>query len=327
MFSNKKTDEIFKKCAVLVRDYLSKFPYDIIHTSGSEAGFIMSLVRKSGLRIPWVHTNYATLTVRRVMTQNSSPAQAFSDSIARRELLSLQQCDCVIALSDVDKWEISSVFGIDKSKINVVNPGVDHSVFFWGRKHDRKPIVISAGRMSDVKDFPFLLRSFRLVINQMYDIKPTLVIVGGNRLERDKLGLLKQIENLNLQHQVRFLDGMDQKILAQYFRQAKVFVGSSRHETFGLLPVEARACGTPSVVRSNSSYISAVKNGYGGYFVDNEHEQDMADKIAYILSLGNNQWRKMSREALMSVQQYTWPRMAQGCIKVYKNIGNLSRKI
>jgi glycosyltransferase involved in cell wall biosynthesis len=299
----------------------SEYGDGLIHTCGSEAGYVMALARKMGLRIPWVHTNYATLAVRRVFVQGLTIDQALSDEIARREMLSLKQCDHVVALSEVDKEETCEVFGIDKSKITAIPPGVDHSVFNLGEKHSREHWVITAGRMSKVKDFPFLIKAFRLALDTLpAATMPKLIIIGGNAAEREELGLPQFAKSMGLFQHLNFYDGMEQAELAKFFQQAWVFAGCSQHETFGLLPVEARACGTPWVVRANSSYLTTATDGYGGYFADNHSEQDMANKIAEILSLSDNQWNKMSMAANASTKQYNWPKTAQNHTAVYQNI-------
>ena len=155
----------------------------------------------------------------------------------------------------------------------------------------------------------------------------TVCSPGGNSTERNGLNLPEQIKFLGLEPHVCFLDGMEQAELARYFRRAKVFAGSSQHETFGLLPLEARACGTPTVVRENSSYALLAESGYGGYLSDDQSESDMADKIARILSLDCDQWGRMSRDATDSARRYSWSVMARKCQEVCRDIISKSRKL
>jgi D-inositol-3-phosphate glycosyltransferase len=320
------SEESCQTYAHILKQQYSESPPDIVYTSGSEAGYVMYLAKAHGLRIPWIHTNYATLAVRRVNVMGMTTTDALSDPVTQRELSVLNHCDHIIALSEIDKTEICEVFDITREKITVVHPGVDHSIFTPGELHNRESLVISAGRMSKIKDFPFLLRSFQLVTKFLLSttMMPKLVIIGGDKQERDDLGLPQLVESLSLKHCISFYDGMKQSDLARYFQRARVFVGCSQHETFGLLPIEARACGTPWVVRANSSYLSSATNGYGGFFVDNVHEQDMAKKISDLLSLSDRQWEKMSKAAIESASQYTWPKAAQNCMTVFVNVSKLS---
>lgn len=305
--------------AGLVR-YLSEANPTIVHTAGSDAGSAMAEVRQSGLDTPWVHTNYATLAVRRAVVEKIPVEAALRDAVAECERLSLISCDRVIALSEVDKLETCAVFGIGEEKVEVSHPGVDSTIFTPGPSRGCEHLAVSAGRMSGIKDYPFLLRAFRSVVSQNRELPPKLLIIGGNESERQELGIAETVKQLGLETNVQFLDGMDQAELARYFRRAKVFVGSSKHETFGLLPLEARACGTPTVVRNNSSYVLLGENGHGGYVVDNQDEKDMANKIAGVLSLKFDAWQRMSEEALESSRRYSWLAMARRCMEVYRDV-------
>jgi|GEM_PF-2838157 len=299
---------------------------EVVHTSGSEAGFAMIKLRQAGFRIPWVHTNYATIAVRRVMSDSSTASEALLGSMEQRELSCLHECDHVIALSEVDRQEISSVFGVIVDKITVAEPGVNHEIFHPRNLSYRSPIVISAGRMSRIKDFPFLIRCFRRVVDLNPDLHGLrLIIIGGNDKERREIGLPQAVENLGLSSKVELVDGINQRGLAERFCTAKVFAGVSKHETFGLLPVEARACGAPFVVRANSSYLATATDGFGGYFADNDLEQDMAEKISHILNLSQADWKAMSHQAVESTGKFQWSETVKTCIRVYQ--GSVAKRL
>lgn len=224
-------------------------------------------------------------------------------------------------MSEVDRQETSSIFGISTAKITVAEPGINHEIFSPKNFSCRQPTVISVGRMSKIKDFPFLIHCFRQVV----DLNPKLeglklIIVGGNERERFEIGLPQLIGHLDLGSKVEMIDGTDQRGLAEQFRYARVFAGVSRHETFGLLPVEARACGVPFVVRANSSYLTTAIDRLGGYFTNNNSEQDMADKISHILNLPHSDWAEMSHQAVESTKRFQWPKMVDKCLYAYHQI-------
>jgi len=319
--TKKDLDTCLNKFISSVGIYLQNNKPELIHTSGSESGYVMMKLRQFGLRIPWVHTNYATLTVRRVVVYGQSILEALTDSMGQRESSCLENCDHIIALSEVDRQETSSIFGIMPSKITVAEPGIDHEIFYPGNFLNRLPVIISAGRMSAIKDFPFLIRCFRQVVNLVPHLEETkLIIVGGNEEERYEIGLPQIIKHFDLESKIEFIDGVDQIRLAEQFRRARIFAGVSKHETFGLLPVEARACGTPSVVRANSGYLTTAIDGFGGYFTNNDSEQDMANKISYILNLSNANWIKKSHQAVETAKKFQWPNMVKTCLDVYQRL-------
>lgn len=140
-------------------------------------------------------------------------------------------------------------------------------------------------------------------------------------MPRDKLGLSEMVRKLDIQNFVSFVDSVPrQEVLAKYFQIGRVFVGTSRHETFGRLPIEARACGTPFVVRANSSYLATAKNGEGGYFSANNSEEEMARKITEILRLPFQEWQKLSRLAYESTKKFSWRKSALGHLRLFQSL-------
>ena len=81
--------------------------------------------------------------------------------------------------------------------------------------------------------------------------------------------------------------------------------------------MEARSCGTPFVVRSNSSYLATARDGEGGYFTDNNSEEEMAQKIGEILRLPFSEWQKLSRFAVKSTDNFSWRKSAEDYLNLY----------
>jgi len=308
-----------------IAKYLRKHKFDIIYTSGSEAGLVIATLRERRLlkSTVWVHKNYATLAVRRVIVEEMSTDKATSDAMGQREKTVLHKCDHIIASTSIDKEEIEKVFDIKKSKISVISPGLNHNIFKPPQfLNERPPFVISVGRMAKIKDWPFLLRAFKKVVENNADNEELLlIIIGGSKEERDRLGLSEMVRKLNIQNFVSFVDSVpQQEVLAKYFQIARVFVGASRHETFGRLPIEARACGTPFVVRANSSYLATATDGEGGYFSANTSEEEMAEKITKILRLPFQKWQKLSQLAYKSTKKFSWEKSALEHLQLFQSL-------
>ncbi|HPT30078.1 MAG TPA: glycosyltransferase [bacterium] len=297
---------------------------DIVHTSGSEAGAVMSMLRNQGLNTPWVHTNYATIGVRKVLVEKADFLSLVDTSeVVKRELNCLLDCDHIISLSEIDAQEIAKIFRIAKKKISYIYPGIDRQIFYPNRSIVRDDLIISAGRLSPIKDYAFLLTTFRLLLDLCKEgLKPKLLVVGGNNKEREELGLEQLADKLKIAKQLIFSDALSQIELAECFRQAKVFIGHSQHETFGLLPAEARACGLPTIVRNNSSYKINIP---AKFISPNHSEADMAIKIKEILCASPEKWFSLSRESIDSVAVYNWTKAAREHYSVYERV--IKRKL
>jgi len=311
-------EEIIKSLE-LSSDKVSEILYrnksDIIHTAGLEAGLVMLKLKQSGLDIPWVHTNFATLSVRKVILDGANQSVAEYDHISKQEKACLQECDHIIALSNDDKSEIKLVFKVKEEKISVVYPGINKNIFFSINENEKRLNIISAGRMSQIKDFPFLLRSFK-IFRDIYRGTEQLNIIGGNYLERKSLGLNELIKKLDLKGFVNLYDGLSQEKLANFFRVSKVFVGCSKHETFGLLPVEAMACGLPAIVRNISGYKETAISK--SFIVKDELE--MANKIYEILNLSDENYKKLCIKSMNSSFKYSCEKSAEQHVDIYRKI-------
>lgn len=292
---------------------------DIVHTSGSEAGAVMTTLREQGISTPWVHTNYATIAVRKVLTEQADFVSLTNASeIVKRELGCLSDCDHIIALSEIDAQEISGIFRINKNKISYVYPGVDRQIFYPDYSITKENLIISAGRLSPIKDYPFIFKTFKSLLDLSEGWrKPILLIIGGNSQERMELGLKRLIDDFGIAKQVMFSDALPQVELADCFRRSKIFVGHSKHETFGLLPVEARACGLPTIVRNNSSYVVNVPSKF---ISPNDSELDMAVRIKEILESSREQWLRLSQESIDSASVYDWLKAAKGHHCIYEKV-------
>lgn len=305
-----------------VDKYLSGNKFDIVQTLGSEAGYVISVLKKTEIisSAVWVHENFASLGIRRVVVEKMSLEEALEDSIGQREKGVLEKCDHIVAYTSIEKEEIERIFGIKSDKISVISAGIDKNIFRPPEySSERPPIVISATRMAKIKNIPFLLNVLKRVAENNKDIKSLLfIVIGGNKNERDKLDLENMVKTLNLENFISFVDGVSQEVLAKYFQFSRVFVGTSDHETFGLLPVEARSCGTPFVVRANSSYLATAKNGEGGYFVDSHNEEEMARKIGEIIRLSLDKWQKLSQLAVKSTDNFSWRKSAMEYLSLYQ---------
>jgi glycosyltransferase involved in cell wall biosynthesis len=103
-------------------------------------------------------------------------------------------------------------------------------------------------------------------------------------------------------------------------RQSKVFALTSKHETFGLLLAEARACGCPTVARNNSSCPEIAPPGLGGAISSNTSPKEFAEELAFFLRMNDNDWSKHSIFAHKNSLQYSWERYVKKHITLYQEL-------
>jgi glycosyltransferase involved in cell wall biosynthesis len=144
-----------------------------------------------------------------------------------------------------------------------------------------------------------------------------LVIVGNGKM---LIQLKKQSQNLKIEDKIRFVGYInDQFLKTLYYKSADVFVLPSLTESFGLVLLEASACGLPLVVSNLEALKPIVKDGYNGMFIITGNENDIAKKLIYLLQ--NNDLRiKLGVNAKEYVKNYSMKRIAEETEKIYNKL-------
>ncbi len=174
----------------------------------------------------------------------------------------LKVIDCWLAsLPDLilvnSQFTLRNVRKIYKREGVVIYPGVDLRRFRPLPFEKKKNYILTVGRLSKFKRIDLLLRAIPKIKNQEIQ-----VIIVGKGEEEDHLRQLAA--RLGIAHRVRFLSEVDNKTLARLYAEAKVFILTSHREPFGIVPLEAMACGTPVIVDKSggpAEYVSENSNG------------------------------------------------------------------
>lgn len=303
---------------------LGQARFDVVHTCGAFAGdaFRIARTRNRALReMPWVHSNFATISQRLYTVERLPLAQIRQTSMYRRECDVNQAADLIVVGSVYESRELRRVFGVDGKRFRVVYRGVDHEVFY-PRKVKRLRGIIGCGRMAPIKDFPFLVKTIAAVRRTHPDLLAprSCAIVGGTAWERDQIGLPQLIDQQGLSEYIEAYDARPQEQLATMLSRYMVFAGTSKHETFGLLPVEARACGTPTVVRDNSAYPEIPGAREGGLVSSNSSPEAFARDLSSVLLSDEQSWNRLSQAALETSYALCWSQYAKQHRSVYEEL-------
>ncbi len=143
-----------------------------------------------------------------------------------------------------------------------------------------------------------------------------MAIVGGN--SGSGLDLAALASHLGLGDSVRFLDPRGHRELADVYRAADLVAVPSYNESFGLVALEAQACGTPVVAAAVGGLVTAVRDGVSGALVDGHDRDDWARVIGALLREPARRAR-LWRGALAHAQAFSWDRTAEGLLAVYRD--------
>lgn len=198
-------------------------------------------------------------------------------------------CDLVFSPTNLIKDYLEET-GV-KSRIKVMPTGLDESYFKESTeedekvnlirekyKGDKKYLFCTVSRLTKEKNLDFLINGLKVLKNQIRD-NFRLMIIGKGPYKKK---LEENINELGLQDNVVFLNSIDNKLIANYYRASDLFLFSSKSETQGIVLLEAMAARVPVVALKASGVVEVVKNGQNGFMTE-EDTLKWSSKIKEIL--------------------------------------------
>jgi D-inositol-3-phosphate glycosyltransferase len=240
------------------------------------------------------------------------------------------EAERLVANTPTEARELIDLYGADADRVAVVEPGVDLDRFRPGRRNAARRrfglpadayVVAFVGRIQPLKAPDVLLRAAADLRVRDPEIGRKLVVAvcggpSGSGLERPA-ALMELAAELGIPDAVRFLPPQAGDALAELYRAADLVAVPSHNESFGLVALEAQACGTPVVAAAVGGLVTAVRDGISGVLVDGHDPTDWARVIGSLLG-APGQRTKLSRGALEHAANFSWSRTASGLLAVYR---------
>ena len=230
-----------------------------------------------------------------------------------------RNCHRVIATTEKEKEELILHYDATPDRISVIPCGVNLELF---KPVDKKlakqqlgfndKIILFVGRIEPLKGIDQLLRAMTYLPNSQ-GLK--LVIIGGDENSQYEMERLKKLSRtLRIEDSVTFLGTINQQELYYFYSAADVCVLPSYYESFGLVALEALACGTPVVATNVGDLNKIIQPVDTGYVVTNNTPQHLAEKIALLLSKPDSSITS-ALSIRESVTQFSWPNVARQTIQ------------
>ncbi len=300
---------------------------EVIHSHFWDGGRVAELLKP---RRMWIHTSHS-LGKRKLASLPQENHEEYRERIdAETEIL--QQCDAVIASTSLEKQDLVRLYGADEQKITVIPPGVDTDRFHppEDRQALRKelgfsddPLVFTLGRLDKRKGFDLYLRAAARVkelLGKNGDVRFVLS-AGASKghareiKERDRLQEL--LESLSIEGSVTWLPILQEDDIPRYYGAADVFVLPSRYELFGIVMLEAMACGLPVVATKFGGPPEVITDGENGRLVDPTDIESLATAITDLVR-HPEQREKMGRAARRTIENsYSWEMLAKRHQQLY----------
>lgn len=288
--------------------------YDVVHSHYWLSG-IVGLKLREHWGIPLIHTMHTMGKVKKA----SAKTEESSDRI-NGEMLLCQQTDRLTANTPAEAVELEQLYGAAADRIDVVAPGVDLEVFHPQVCPERESSptslrVVFAGRIQKLKGPQLLVRALGTIARERPDLDVKLSVIGA-RSGAKELNLQKLVEAEAVEHMVRFILPMPAEHLARAFRCADVVAVPSYSESFGLVALEAQACGTPVLAHRVGGLPFAMRDGVSGLLVDENEPEAWA---AALVSLAEDvELRKrLGRQAAEFAAGMGWEQTALASLDSY----------
>ncbi|TRZ86729.1 MAG: D-inositol-3-phosphate glycosyltransferase [Streptomycetaceae bacterium] len=304
--------------------------YEVIHSHYWISGEVAIPASKK-LQIPLVHTMHTMAKVKNLNLAEGETPEPDARAIGETEVVSAAKA--LIANTDSEAASLVSLYGACPDIVHVVAPGVDLYTFTpgSGRSVARAELNIPAdaqvisfvGRIQPHKGPELLIRATAEMLSHSPHVRAKLIvfIIGGasgsgiKEVERMK----ELVQWLGISDVVRFLPPVPRAQLPNWYRAADLVCVPSYSESFGLVALEAQACGTPVVATAIGGLRTAVADGISGVLVDGHDPRAWSSVLARLL--GEPQRRVLlSMGAIEHSSHFGWDATARGTLDIYDRV-------
>jgi D-inositol-3-phosphate glycosyltransferase len=303
-------------------------PYTSVHANYWLSG-LSGHVIKHELNLPLVCTFH---TLDRVKAE-SMPEEVEADMPHRRaeaEANIIECSDAVLASCSVEADQIASLYGGEPGRIRIVPPGVDHAFFGPGHRPQARRalglpldgrLLLFVGRIQPLKRADVAIEALaelRAGGGEPY----RLVVVGGPsgpHGEKSLESLRDVADARGVREFVHFIEPQPHELLSSYYRAADVCLVPSRSESFGLVALEAAACGTPVVASAVGGLTTLVDDGHTGFLVDQPDPRAYAAAVRRVFDapLGPE---RLSTASVLRARLYTWRAAAATLVELHDEL-------
>src|SRR5580692_874309 len=304
-----------------------ELPYTSVHANYWLSG-LSGHVIKHELNLPLVCTFH---TLDRVKA-DTMPEEVEADMPHRRAEAEASIIDCsdaVLASCTVEADQIISLYGAEPGRIRIVPPGVDHAFFGPGHRPQARralglpldgTLLLFVGRIQPLKCADAAIDTLAELCHG--GTTPyRLVIVGGPsgpHGEKALQGLFDLADAHGIRDRVHFVDPQPHELLSSYYRAADVCLVPSRSESFGLVALEAAACGTPVVANAVGGLTTLVDHGRTGFLVEGPTPERYAAAVQRLDEPLVAE--RLSTASVLRARRYTWRAAAHALLELHDEL-------
>jgi D-inositol-3-phosphate glycosyltransferase len=301
--------------------------YSLVHSHYWLSGQVGWLASERW-NVPLIHSMHTMAKVKNLNLAAGDTPEPEGRVIGEQQVV--DAADRLVANTPIEATQLIDLYAADPARVDVVHPGVDLDAFTPGDKSTARDIVgldqdscvlLFVGRIQPLKAPDVLVRAAAQMAALHPEMRSKLQIVICGGPSGSGLAHPTALEDLaaecGVKDLVRFVPPTDRDSLVNWYRAADVCVVPSHNESFGLVAVEAQACGTPVVAARVGGLPTAVADGVSGVLVDGHEPRDWAHVLCDLL-LDSDRHSAYASGALTHAAQFGWDATADATIAVYE---------
>ena len=242
----------------------------------------------------------------------------------------------IIAATDAEREQLVTLYDVNPEKITIIPPGVDTHHFYPIAQDEAKEAIgipaqdrmaLFVGRVEPLKGLDTLIKAMGILKQtcKSFRCPHYLVIIGGdpeedpNEMSVEMARIRALCQELGLKDMILFLGKRGQMTLPYYYAAAEVVVMPSHYESFGMVALEAMACGTPVIASRVGGLAHLIKDGQTGYTVPMQDPNALAEKLRLVF-IDAELRAHLGAQAAKYAQNFRWEAITTQMLDVYRGL-------
>lgn len=307
--------------------------YNVVYSHYWDAGWAGQKIAEE-LELPHVHTPHSLgwwkqQNMGQEMDQKYMEETYRFEERIRKEFLVYRNCDFIIATTAPQTELLQKEYDVLERQVSTIPPGMDEDRFSPIRQQQRKELqkqyglqewdVLTVGRMAANKGYDLLLESFPTLLSLVPEAR-LVAAIGGGDSEQDAAGidpLRQQANDLGINDRISWVQYIPEEDLTNYYRSAAVFSLSSRYEPFGMVAIEAMACGTPAVITIHGGLAELIDFGNQALFADPNRPVEFGTMLAIPMLYPNLREELSVKGSRFARRHFGWTGIAKQIRQVF----------
>jgi len=324
----------------LTRSRNKGLKYDIVYSHYWDAGWAGQKIAEE-LSIPHIHTPHSLgWWKKQNMGQQMDEATMeknyrFEERI-KKEFFVFQMCNHVIATTDPQNDLLVEKYDVLPRRITVIPPGMDENRFSPVRMEDKKQLqekygfgsqdVLVVGRMAKNKGHDLLIKAMPTLLKLVPGAR-LMAAIGSDDSKQDIKGvneLKKLAKELKIEDKITWKPYIPDEELPDHYRAASIFSMSSRYEPFGMVAIEAMACGTPAVVSVHGGLKEIIDFGNQALYADPNRPEEYGAMLAMPMLYEDLALEISVEGARFARRMFGWTGIAKRMLSIFDSFINVN---